>query len=72
MRSVHARFGRRLRELRRARGWSQEELAARAERHWTYIGGVERGERNPSLTVLAALAKALNVTLSKLFRGVER
>ena len=42
-------FGRRVRELRKVRGFSQEELAHRADIHWTYLGGIERGERNPAL-----------------------
>jgi transcriptional regulator with XRE-family HTH domain len=54
-------FGERLRLLRKARGWTQEELARRTERHWTYIGGLERGERNPTLVVLCDLAVALGV-----------
>lgn len=59
-------FGERLRELRKARGWTQEELARRAGRHWTYIGGLERGERNPTLVVLCDLAIALAVRASDL------
>ena len=39
------------------RGWSQEELGHRAGKHWTYIGGIERGERNATLAVIADLAK---------------
>jgi len=55
-------FGTRLRNLRKARGWSQEELARRTNRHWTYIGGLERGERNPTLIVISDLARALAVS----------
>ena len=60
-------FGRRLRALREKRGWTQEELAARCGRHWTYIGGIERGERNPTLRVIADLARALGVPVRDLF-----
>jgi transcriptional regulator with XRE-family HTH domain len=60
-------FGRRIRQLRQARGWTQEELAHRTRRHWTYIGGIERGERNPTLRVIADLATALGVPISHLF-----
>ena len=67
MRPVQEIFGDRLRQLRKARGWSQEELAHRTHRHWTYIGGVERGERNPTLQVIADLAKALGVPIRELF-----
>lgn len=67
MKSLQKKFGSRVRQLRLDKGWSQEELAARAKRHWTYVGGVERGERNPTLLVIAALAKALGVNISELF-----
>jgi transcriptional regulator with XRE-family HTH domain len=60
-------FGRRIRQLRQAHGWTQEELAPRTRRHWTYIGGIERGERNPTLKVIADLATALGVHISHLF-----
>src|ERR1700690_1033220 len=65
--TVQQRFGAHVRKLRKARGWSQEELAHRTGRHWTYIGCVERGERNPTLRVIADLAKALEVPIRKLF-----
>ena len=41
---------------------SQEEFAAKVEIHRTYIGGIERGERNPTLTMVARLAEALKVS----------
>ena len=61
-------FGKRVRELRQARGLSQEELAFRVGVHRTYLGGIERGERNPALKNIAAIAKALGVDLPELFR----
>lgn len=67
MSSLAAGFGRRIRELRKARGWSQEELAHRAGVHWTYLGGIERGERNPALENIGRLATALEITLPELF-----
>jgi transcriptional regulator with XRE-family HTH domain len=51
-----------------AKKLSQEELAYRAGVHRTYLGGIERGERNPSLINIEAIAKALKVTLPELFR----
>lgn len=64
-------FGNRLRELRKQKGFSQEGFADHAKLHRTYLGGLERGERNPTLTVMVKIARALSVTLSKLVQGVE-
>jgi transcriptional regulator with XRE-family HTH domain len=69
MSTVRERFGRRVRELRRARGWTQERLGQEAGKHWTYIGGIERGRRNPTITVAAAIARALAVPLASLFES---
>jgi transcriptional regulator with XRE-family HTH domain len=65
--SCHA-FGKGLRIQRKIRGWSQEVLAEKAGLHPTYIGGIERGERNPSLINLVRLAKALRLSLSELMQ----
>jgi transcriptional regulator with XRE-family HTH domain len=56
------RFGARLRAERERLGVSQEELADRAGLHRTYVGGVERGERNLGLLNVLRLARALNIT----------
>ena len=63
---VRARVGRNKKRLREVRGWSQEELADRAGIHRTYVSGVERGVRNPTVTVLEKLAIALGATLPDL------
>jgi len=67
MRSPQQRLGKRIRQLRLKKGWTQEELAERANRHWTYIGGIERGERNVTLQVIADIARALGVEIQALF-----
>jgi transcriptional regulator with XRE-family HTH domain len=59
--------GKNVRHLRRQRGLTQEQLAFEAEIDLTYMGGIERGERNPSLLVMARIAEALSVPLTKLF-----
>ena len=57
----------RIRELRRAKGWSQEWLAEQASMHRTYLAGIERGLRNPALKNLIKISQALDVSLSELF-----
>ena len=64
---IQKQFGQRIKDLRLARGLSQEEVAFRAGMHRTYFGGIERGERNPSLKNIAAIARALDVALAELF-----
>lgn len=68
---VCGRFGANLREYRVALGYSQEQLAERAELHRTYVGSVERGERNVSLENIVRLAGALKVNASDLLKGVD-
>lgn len=66
-------FGRRLRVVRNGLGISQEALADLANLDRTYISLLERGKRNPSLVCVAALARAMEVTVSELcqFPGTE-
>lgn len=63
---VRARVGRNVQELRRERRLSQEELAHRAGVHPTYLSGVERGRRNPTITVLQRIAEALGGDIDQL------
>jgi transcriptional regulator with XRE-family HTH domain len=69
-RKVLSQFGDRVREARRDRGFSQEVLAERSGLHRTYIGTVERGERNPALVNLVRIADALELDVSSLMRGL--
>ena len=64
---IEKRFGERVRKLRLAKNLSQEKLAFKASMHRTYLGSIERGERNPALRNIEAIAKALDTTLSQLF-----
>lgn len=64
--SLKAILAENLREFRRTQGYSQEELACRCELHRTYIGSVEREERNVSLSTLEVLAKGLGVSVPEL------
>jgi transcriptional regulator with XRE-family HTH domain len=64
---IRERLGAAVRAVRVHAKMSQEELARRSGLDRTYIGGVERGERNPSLVSLHRIAGGLNMTLSALF-----
>ena len=64
-------FGKNVRKQRLEKRISQEQLAALTNLHRTYIGGIERGERNPSLLNISKIAKALNVPINTLFDGCD-
>jgi transcriptional regulator with XRE-family HTH domain len=66
VRIAQRRVGKQVRQLRLERGWSQEFLAAEAGLNINYVGGIERGERNPSLKNLAKIADAMSVTVPDL------
>ena len=66
------KFGLALRERRKALRLSQEELGFECELDRTYVSGVERGVRNPTLAVMMRLAKGLKMPLSTLVRTAER
>ena len=59
-------FGENVRKHRLERGWSQEELAEKCGLHRTYIGSIERSERNVSLTNIQLIAKGLGVKIEEL------
>jgi transcriptional regulator with XRE-family HTH domain len=64
-------FGQNVRKMRGESGLTQERLADKADLDPTYISGIERGVRNPSLLIITKLAKALRVPLAKLCEGVR-
>ena len=66
-----AAFGEAIRARRERVGISQEELAHRADIDRTYVSGIERGVRNPTLKTIARLAKALSVPAHKLLATAE-
>ena len=63
---VRRRVSLNIQALRREKGWSQEELAHQSGLHRTYVSGVERGIRNPTLTVLEKIAEGLCVSIGAL------
>jgi len=64
------RFGKRVRELRKARGFSQETFADNCHLDRTYISGIERGKRNVALCNIEAIARALGISISELTEGL--
>jgi transcriptional regulator with XRE-family HTH domain len=65
-------FGLNVRKLRESKRLTQEGLAVKAGLDPTYISGLERGVRNPSLLSIIHVAKALGVTISELSKGIEK
>lgn len=63
-------FGNRIRKLRLEKNWSQEKLAEKTGFHRTYIGMVERGERNPSLKNINVFAEAFGITIDDLLKNI--
>lgn len=65
---VQRRFGARLRRLRKERGLSQEAVALTSDLDRSYLGAIERGERNVSLVNIHRIARALQIEAAELFR----
>lgn len=68
---AHVALGLAVRDMRGRRGISQEDLASRSGIHRTYLGGIERGQRNPSYTNIRRIAEALRVQPSELLVRAE-
>lgn len=68
--SIHAQFGKRIRELRLEKGLSQEAFAHLCSLDRTYISGIERGVRNVSLRNIEVMARALGLDISELFKNL--
>jgi len=65
---LHQKFGQKIKELRKKRGLTQEDLAFAIGVDRSYMGFIERGERNPTLDKIGKIARALKVSLPELFR----
>lgn len=65
---IHAALSANIRKYRQRKGWSQERLAEASGLHRTYVSGVERGARNPTVKIVGKLAKALGVKAADLFK----
>src|SRR5947209_20032773 len=68
--TLQARFGQRVRKLRLARGWTQEEMAARFGLDRAYVSHVERGTKNICLPTMDILAKGFEISLARLLSGI--
>jgi transcriptional regulator with XRE-family HTH domain len=70
--NILKQFGARIRQLRKQKGFSQEQLAELTGFHRNYIGMVERGERNPALVNIQVFAKVFGLSISELFNFEEK
>jgi transcriptional regulator with XRE-family HTH domain len=70
MAELQRAVGAKIRELRMARGWSQETFADICEIHRSHMGEIERGEVDVAISTLAKLAKGLDITVSSMLKGV--
>jgi len=70
MEDIRVRFGKAVRRRRHKLGVSQEAFADMCQLDRTYMGGIERGERNVALVNIQKIATALRISLSEMFRGV--
>ena len=71
LRTIREALGNRIRQLRKQRGWSQEEFADKAHIHRTFAGSLERGEKNVSFHALVLISHCFEIALSELFAGLE-
>jgi len=67
---IRARFGLRLRKLRKKKGWTQVELADYLGLRRTYVSDLERGKRNVSLLTMEIIARGFKLSVSQLLRGL--
>ena len=72
MKELQKALGRRIRDLRQKKGFSQESFADHCRLHRTYMGAIERGEHNLTIQTALTIARGLDITVSKLLAGIER
>jgi transcriptional regulator with XRE-family HTH domain len=70
--NIQLLFGQNVRLTREKNGWSQDRLSEESDLHRTYISGIERGVRNPTITIVQKLAQALGVSVADLFKDQEK
>ena len=70
MQEIHEKLGKRIVELRKKKGFSQEEFAHECGFHRSYMGAVERGEKNITLVTVSRVVKALKISFGELFKGL--
>ena len=68
--NILIKFGERVREIRKEKGLSQEELAYKADLHRTYIGMIERAEKNITLLNIEKITNALEISIKDIFNGI--
>lgn len=69
--SIQRLFGQKVRLAREKKGWSQDRLSEESGLHRTYISGIERGVRNPTIEIVQQIAIALKVDIKDLFAGIK-
>lgn len=72
MPNLQKTLGKRIRELRLKKGFSQESFADHCGLHRTYMGGIERGERNLTIQTVSTVAKGLDLSMSQLLADIEK
>lgn len=70
--SIQEIFGQNVRLAREEKGWSQDHLSEISGLHRTYISGIERGVRNPTIEIVQQIALALNIDISELFKNSKK
>jgi transcriptional regulator with XRE-family HTH domain len=70
MQEIQVRLGKKIRELRKRKGWSQEELADKCRIGRAHMSLIERGQQNLTLATLSAICTQLDVTMSAILKGI--